>query len=81
MCTLNKEDYSTKNVKEKVIDQVIQKIIDLNASLSEEEIKDMIGEQYTIVKYKNNATIDGISKVYDKHIDKYMNKIQNIKLN
>lgn len=81
LCTLNKEDYSTKNVKEKVIDQVIQKIIDLNASLSEEEIKDMIGEQYTIVKYKNNATIDGISKVYNKHIDKYMNKIQNIKLN
>lgn len=81
LCTLNKDEYSTKNAKEKVIKQVIQKIIDLNASLTEDELKDMIGEQFTMVKYRNNATIDGISKVYRKHIDKYFNKISNIKLN
>lgn len=81
ICTLNKDEYSTKDAKEKVIKQVIQKIIDLNASLTEEELKDMIGEQFTLVKYRNNATIDGITKVYRKHIDKYFNKISNIKLN
>lgn len=81
LCTLNKDDYSTKNVKEKVIKQVIQKIIDLNASLTEEELKSMVGEQFTMVKYRNNATMDGIGKVYRKHIDKYFNKISNIKLN
>ncbi len=81
MCTLNKEKYSTKNQKEKVIKQVIQKIIDLNASLSEEELKNMVGEQFAIVRYKNNATMDGINKVYKKHIEKYMNKINNLKLN
>ena len=80
MCTLNKEKYSTKNAKEKVIKQVIQKIIDLNASLSEEELKNMVGEQYTLVKYKNSATMDGINKIYRKHIEKYMNKISNLKL-
>lgn len=80
LCTLNKEEYSTKAVKEKVISQVIQKIVDLNASLSEEELKDMIGEQYTLVKYRNNATTEGITKVYRKHIDKYLNKISQIKL-
>ena len=81
LCTLNKDEYSTKNAKEKVIKQVIQKIIDLNASLTEDELKDMIGEQFTMVKYRNNATIDGISKVYRKHIDKYFKKISNNKLN
>lgn len=81
LCTLNKDEYSTKNAKEKVMKQVIQKIIDLNASLTEEELKDMVGEQFTLVKYRNNATIDGIAKVYRKHIDKYMNKISNLKLN
>lgn len=81
LCTLNKDEYSTKNAKEKVIKQVIQKIIDLNASLTEEELKDMVGEQFTMVKYRNNATMDGISKVYRKHIDKYFNKISNNKLN
>ena len=80
LCTLNKEKYSTKKAKEKVMKQVIQKIIDLNASLSEEELKSMVGEQYTLVKHRNNATMDGISAIYRKHIDKYMGKINNIKL-
>lgn len=81
LCTLNKDEYSTKNVKEKVMKQVIQKIIDLNASLTEEELKDMVGEQFTLVKYRNTATMDGIGKIYRKHIDKYFNKINNVKLN
>ena len=80
LCTLNKEKYSTKRAKEKVMKQVIQKIIDLNASLSEEELKSMVGEQYTLVKYRNNATMDGIASVYRKHIDKYLNKISDNKL-
>ncbi len=81
LCTLNKDEYSTKNAKEKVMKQVIQKIVDLNASLSEEELKDMVGEQFTLVKYRDNATFEGISKVYRRHIDKYLNKVGNIKLN
>jgi len=81
LCTLNKEKYSTKRAKEKVMKQVIQKIIDLNASLTEEELKSMVGEQYTLVKYRNNATMDGIGAIYRKHIDKYLNKINDIKLN
>ncbi|MGN1338380.1 MAG: DUF2357 domain-containing protein [Candidatus Coprovivens sp.] len=81
MCTLNKEEYKSKNLKERVMTQVIQKIIDLNASLTEEEVKDMVGEQYSIVKYKNNATVEGITKIYRKHIEKYMNKVSNLKLN
>ena len=80
LCTLNKDEYSTKT-KEKVIKQVIQKIIDLNASLSEEELKSMVGEQYTLVKYRNNATMDGIGGIYRKHIDKYLNKVSDLKLN
>ena len=81
LCTLNKDQYSTKNAKEKVMKQVIQKIIDLNASLSEEELKSMVGEQYAIVRYRNNATMDGISNIFKKHIDKYINKVNSIKLN
>ena len=41
LCTLNKDAYDVKNVKEKVINQVIQRIIDLNSTLSEDEIKDL----------------------------------------
>ena len=80
LCTLNKEKYSTKRAKEKVMKQVIQKIIDLNASLSEEELKSMVGEQFAIVRRRNNASMENISAIYRKYIDKYMGKISNIKL-
>ena len=80
LCTLNKEQYSTKNLKEKVVNQVIQKIVDLNAHLTEDEIKSMVGEQYAIVRHKAAATTEGIVKVYRKHLDKYFNRINNIKL-
>ncbi len=80
LCTLNKDEYSTKNMKERVMKQVIEKIVDLNASMTEEELKDMIGEQISIVKYKNNATMEGVEKIYKKHIDKYITKISNLKL-
>ncbi len=81
LCTLNEENYSTKDAKEFVMNQVIQKIIDINASLSEEELKNMVGEQFAIVRHKDNATTSAIAKVYRKHIDKYFNKIINMKLN
>lgn len=81
LCSLNKQEYKSKNLKERVMQQVIQKIVDLNATLTEEEVKDMVGEQYAIVKYKNQATVEGITKIYKKHIEKYMNKINNLKLN
>ncbi len=81
LCTLNKEEYSTKDVKENVMRQVIQKIIDINSGLTEEELKNMIGEQFAIVKYRDNTTLASVSKIYRKHIDKYLNKISNNKLN
>ncbi len=81
LCTLNKEAYDMKGAKERVMKQVIQKIIDLNASLTEEELKSMVGEQYTLVKYRQSATMDGINKIFRKHIDKYLEKVENVKLN
>ena len=81
MCTLNKEDYDTSKAKEKVISQVIRRVIDLNSTLTEDEIKDLVGEQFAIVKNKNTATQEGIEKVFKKHIEKYFTKVNTIKLN
>ncbi len=80
LLTLNKEEYDTRNMKERVMKQVIEKIVDLNASMTEEELKDLIGEQISIVKYKNNATMEGVENVYKKHIEKYITKISNMSL-
>ena len=81
MCTLNKEAYDVNKAKEKVIEQVIRRVIDLNTTMSEDEIKDLVGEQFAIVKMKNTATQEGIEKIFKKHIEKYNTKINSLKLN
>ena len=63
MCTLNKDDYDINKAKEQVVSQVIRRVIDLNSTLSEDEIKDLVGEQFAIVKNKNTATQEGIEKI------------------
>ena len=81
LCTLNKDAYDINKTKQKVIEQVIRRVIDLNTTMTEEEIKDLVGEQFAIVKTKSAATQEGIEKIYKKHIDKYNSKINNYKLN
>lgn len=81
LCTLSRDEIKTKEDKQKITEQIIRKIIDINAEMSADQLKNMVGEQYAIVKYRNAATNEGIVKTFRKHIDKYLNKINDIKLN
>ena len=80
LCTLNKETYDTKGAKEQVISQVIQRVIDLNSTLTEDEIKDMVSDQFKVIKSRNAFTMEGIENIYKKHINKFISKVSNLKL-
>lgn len=79
--TLNKDveenEEIVKRIKSDVIDQMLDKIMDVDTSLTEEEIKDMIANKYAIIKYKKMATIQEIQKIFSDHIDKYLEKVEN----
>ena len=82
MQTLDNDDIEEKkDTKEEmqkiVIDQMIDKMLEINENLSEEQIKNLIAAKYEVIKYKKLAVIQEIQKIFREHIKSYMKRIGN----
>ncbi len=64
-----------KEIIEKLIANVIEKVIDMDVSVSEKQLKDLVARQYTVVKYKKSLSNKEIQEIFKRHINKYMEKI------
>ena len=73
--TEGKDKEQEKQSRQRVTNQVIEKIVYLNASLTEEQLKDMISDTYAKIKIKNMASIGELQEIYKEHINKYLSKI------
>ncbi len=73
---------STKAEKEKISERLIgnfvEKIIDLNAGISEEQLANLVARQFTVIKYRNVVTDRKIQRIYRDAIDRYMKKISKL---
>ncbi len=73
---------STKADKEKISERLIgnfvEKIIDLNAGISEEQLANLVARQFTVIKYRNVVTDRKIQRIYRDAIDKYLKKISKL---
>lgn len=64
-----------KEIIEKLIANVVEKVIDVSEQISEEQLKDLVARQYKVVKYKYQTTNREIQEVFKKYITKYVKKI------
>ncbi len=71
----NEEENMQKEIKEQVLNQMIDRIVSLNANLTESEVKDLVADRYLVIKNKHFATIGQIQKVFKKQIEKYLEKV------
>lgn len=71
---VNKEKLS-----EKLVENMVEKVIDLN-NIPLEELQKMVGEKYQIVKYRNVVSDKKIQELFKVCLDKYINKIEEIKI-
>ena len=62
----------SKEIIERLIANIVEKIIDVNESVSEEQLKNLVSKQYIIVKYKKQVTNKQIQDIFKKHISKYV---------
>ena len=80
--TLNKENITNKekeNLAEKVVENMLNSLLNLD-EVSLDEILNLVGQKYTKVKYKNKASLTEIEKIYKDAINKYTEKIDNLKV-
>ena len=54
---------------------MLEKVMSMDSSLSMNDVKEMVGEKFAIIKYKKQASMQEIQKTFNTHIEKYMKKI------
>ena len=64
-------------VKAQVTNQLIEKIIEINNGIPEDQIQDFIERKVRMVKDKKVAILNEIRMVFSKHFQKYLDKISN----
>lgn len=65
-----------KHINDNLVDLLVKKMVNIDDSITEEQIKNMVGQKFAVIKYKNMATIQEIQKIFKKHIDEYLEKIK-----
>ena len=81
MKTLDDDMEEKQDTKEEmqnmVVDQMIDKMLEINENFSEDQIKDLKLKKYEIIKYKKTAVIQEIQKTFREHIKQKKKKIGN----
>ncbi len=82
--TINKQQtgkqIDKQNVTEKIVANMVTKLLDVNESLTAEELKDVISKQYEVIKYKNVVNDQEIQKKFKKYLNDYIEKVSEAKL-
>ena len=71
-----KEDVNKEELSEKIVGNMIEKVMNMDASMDEKKLKDMVDKQYSIIKYKTVVNEKQIEKTFKKYIDKYLDDIK-----
>lgn len=64
-----------KEIIEQLIANMVERTIDVNEGLTEEQLKNLVSKQYKIIKYKKQASNREIQEIFKKYISKYVLKI------
>lgn len=71
---------SKEKLSEKLVGNMIEKVISIDSTIDEEKLKEIVGKQYSVIKYKTVVNEKQIEKIFKKHLDKYLDDINEIKI-
>ena len=76
-----KENVDKGEVTERLVGNVVQRLIDISeGNITEEQLKNLVSKQYEVIKYKTVVNDREIYKIFKKHMDKYLSRINEIKI-
>ena len=71
---------SKEELKERLVGNIVEKIIDIDNKISEEQLSEIVAKQFVVIKNKYVASDNKIKEIYHNAINKYMDKIMDLKL-
>ena len=76
--TLNKRKSDVTDqqmTKEEIVEYLLERLINLNADLTLEQIKELVGDKFEKIKYKKAVTLQEIQAIFKQYIDEFMQKL------
>lgn len=63
-------------IKDIMVEQLIDKMLDMDVELTEKQLKNMIANRYEVIRYKKMEIIQELQKIFKEHIEKYIKKVE-----
>ena len=73
--TMEKQD-TKKEIKAIVVEQMLDKMLDLDEDMTEEQLRQLVAEKYEVIKYKKMAVLQDIQKIFKKYFDQYQDMVE-----
>ena len=80
LCTLNKNQNDRpkeREIIEELTNNLIERIVELNADLPEEKLQELIGNRILVARTKKVASLSEVQGVFSRYIKLYLEKIEN----
>ena len=61
--------------KDEMIEYLLDKLISLNANLSIDQIKELVGDKFEKIKLKKAVSMQEVQAIFKKYIDDYMKQL------
>ncbi len=74
------KEKDNKKLSEALVDNMLEKVINLDSDISKEDLQKLIESKYQVIKYRVVVNESQIEKIFTKYIDKYLEKIDGIKM-
>lgn len=72
-----KENEAThQEIQETMVDQMIEKMVDMDVEVTEQDLTQMIAQRYEVIKYKKMEIIKEIQQIFKKHIERYEEQVE-----
>lgn len=72
---MEKQD-TKKEIKAIVVEQMLDKMLDIDEDITEEQLRQMVAEKYEVIKYKKMAVLQDIQKIFKKYFDQYEDMVE-----
>ena len=65
-----------QEIQEAMVDQMIEKMIDMDVEVTEQDLTQMIAQRYEVIKYKKTEIIKEIQQIFKTHLERYEEQIE-----
>lgn len=65
-----------EEIQDVILEQMIDKMLDMNTELTENQLKQLVTSRYEVIRYKKMEVLQEIQKIFKSHIEKYIQKIE-----